>query len=244
MLLREPIRRRKLYEEVAARLEAAISEGVYRPGDQLPSEREIMETFKVGRTSVREALFALKKMGLITISSGERARVIEPTAETLIGELSGAARQLLAQPDGVRHFQHARRLFEMALARNAASTATEADLEELVRALEANRRAIGDPDAFPRTDIAFHFVLATISRNPIFVALHHAIEAWLAEQRQTSIRASGSDKAAHAAHKRIYEAIAQRQPDAAEAAMRDHLAEVEQFYWKVRAAERRERPRS
>jgi DNA-binding FadR family transcriptional regulator len=151
----------------------------------------------------------------------------------LVNELSGAARHLLAQPAGVRHFQQARMLFEAGLARYAAVHASKADVEALEAALEANRQAIGDGREFERTDVAFHYVLAGISRNPIFAALHAAIAEWLMEQRTISVRAKGSARAAYRAHERIHRAVAARDPEAAEAAMRAHLAQVEKFYWQV-----------
>jgi GntR family transcriptional regulator, sialic acid-inducible nan operon repressor len=229
-----PIRRRKLYEDIVVRIEEMINAGAYLPGDQLPSEREIMGTYGVGRTSVREALFALQKMGLVTLNSGERARVTEPTVHTLVGELSGAVRHLLSRPDGVHHFQQARVLFEVALVRHAATHATDAQIITLEALLDANKAAVGQERAFERTDVAFHYGLAEIAGNPIFTALHAAIADWLVEQRTISIRARGSDRAAFRAHKRILECIVAHDIDGAEAAMRDHLAQVEKFYWQVR----------
>lgn len=235
MLQEEPIRRRKLYEEIVARLETAIVEGRLTPGDQLPSERELMETYGVGRTSVREALFALQRMGIVSLNSGERARVTRPTPEALVSELSGAARHLLATTDGVRQFQEARLFFEVGLARYAAVHATKRQLDDLGDALEANRLAMASPREFERTDVAFHYVLAKIPRNPIFTSLHAAIAGWLMEQRTTTQRAKGStSRVAYRAHQRIHASILTRDPDAAEAAMRDHLAQVAKLYWQVK----------
>ena len=76
------VRRRKLYEEVADQLERMIHDGEYAPRDQLPSERELMRQFGVGRPAIREALFHLRKMGLVEIRSGERARVTQPTPDS------------------------------------------------------------------------------------------------------------------------------------------------------------------
>lgn len=230
------IRRRKLYEELVVRIEERIQRAEYRPGDQLPSERELMEAYGVGRTSVREALFALQKMGLVTISGGARARVRAPTAQALVSELSGIARHLLSQPGGIEHFQQARVLLEVALARHAAAHATEEQVARLGAALDQNRRAIGNGKEFERTDVAFHYVLAEIPRNPIFTALHEAIAQWLLEQRETSILARGSAQAAYRAHERIHAAIVARDSDAAEQAMREHLAQVHGYYWQVRGA--------
>ena len=119
------IRRRKLYEEVADDLERMIQDGRYAAADLLPSERDLMRQYGVGRPAVREALFHLRKMGLVEIRSGERARVTRPTPEFVIGALSGTARHMLAAPGGVRDFQNARSFFETGLARYAAIHASD-----------------------------------------------------------------------------------------------------------------------
>jgi DNA-binding FadR family transcriptional regulator len=232
-----PIRRRKLYEEVVVRLEAWIHEGELKPGDPLPSERELMVHFGVGRPAIREALFALQRMGLVVVATGERPRVASPTTKTLLGELSGAARLILAKPEGMRHFQQARALFECALAEDATRLATLDDVRALEKALAANEDAIGDDARFMQTDVAFHFVIATIPRNPIYVALHEAIVEWLVDQRSVSLRRAGTDRLAFESHREIFEAIAARDPAAAGDAMRRHLDEIARRYWNVKESE-------
>ena len=229
----ETIRRHRLYEEVAGRLEAMIQEGQYSAGDQLPSERDLMKQFGVGRPAVREALFALQKMGLVAINSGERARVTQPTPKVVFESLAGAARHLLLAPQGVRHFQEARAFFEIGLARYAAQHATADDLDALKRALEVNRQSIYNLHAFERTDVAFHYVLAVIPRNPIFTAIHEAIAAWLT----TTLRTPGQKFVACRAHEAIYEAIAARDPERAERAIRAHLDQVVETYWHTQEEE-------
>jgi DNA-binding FadR family transcriptional regulator len=228
------LKRRKLYEEVASRIETAIHTGVYTPGDRLPSERELMVHFGVGRPSIREALFALRRMGLIELKNGERARVISPSPSTLVDELSGVVRHLLATPEGMRHFQHARGIFESALAEYAARHATDEDIRKLERALRANEESTADQRLFVQTDVGFHFAIAQIPKNPVLTALHTGISGWLADQRWTGSRIEGSMAVAVAAHQRIFKAIAARDPIAAAEAMRDHLSQVEQFYWSAR----------
>src|SRR5262249_13735026 len=227
------IRRRRLYEDVASGLEAMIREGALSPGDALPSERELTVRFGVGRTAVREALFHLQKMGLIELKSGERAKVTRPTPEVVFDGLAGAARHMLAQPDGVRQFQDARTFFEVGLARHAAKHATASDLRDLAAALEANKQSIGDLAKFERTDVAFHYVLALIPRNPIFTSFHSALAAWLVDQPHVTLSYPGATTRAFRAHKAVYEAIAARDADRAERMVRAHLSHVCTAYWRA-----------
>lgn len=230
------LRPRKLSEEVAHHLEQMIQDGDFSETDRLPSERELMRHFGVGRPSVREALVHLSKMGLVEIRSGERARVTRPTPQFVIDALAGPARRMLAAPGGVADFQGARLFFEVGLARHAAQHATAEEIEQFAQALETNRQSIGDLKRFERTDVDFHYVLALIMRNPIFTAIHAALAEWLLEQRRTTL-AAGEDEKAYQAHRKIFEAVAARDPDRAEAAMRAHLEYVAQRY--VDVVERR-----
>ncbi len=228
------IRRRRLSEDVVARLEEMILSPQYKPGDQFPSERQLMERFGVGRPAVREALYSLQKMGLLDIRSGERGRVTKPTPRILLNELGGVARHLMAEPQGERHFQEARTFFEVGLARNAAEHASPEDVESLRAALEANKAALNDFDAFERTDVEFHFVLAKIARNPIFTAIHEAVVEWLTKQRSLTLRIPNANELAYRSHEDIFNAVAGKDPDGVEAAMRQHLETVCRQYWQAR----------
>lgn len=223
------IKQRRLSEDVAQRLEEMIQSGEFSETDRLPSERDLMKHFGVGRPSVREALLHLRKMGLVEVRSGERARVTRPTPQVVIEALASPARHMISAPGGIQNFQHARNFFEIGLARHAALHATSEDLEAFRDALEANRLSIGNLKQFERTDVDFHYVLAVIARNPIFTAIHAALAEWLLEQRRTTL-AAGEDRKAYKAHVAIYEAVASGDPDRAEDAMRDHLEYVARRY--------------
>jgi len=225
----ERIRRPKLSDQVALRIEALMVDGSFPPGSLLPPERELMQLFGIGRPSIREALFALNRMGLVAISSGERARVTAPTPDRLITELSGAARYFLTQPGAPAHFQEARALFEVGVARLAAVRRTPEELARLEQALRLNDAARGDAARFGRTDVGFHYALAAMTGNPIFTAVHDALAEWLTAQRTIALRAERVEAAAFAAHERIFNAVQAGDPDGAGAAMAQHLAEIGQI---------------
>jgi GntR family transcriptional regulator, sialic acid-inducible nan operon repressor len=234
--------RRKRYEEIAEHIELLVFSDRIDPGGRLPSERELMERFGVGRSTVREALFKLNRMGLVELAAGAPARITRPTAKLIVGELAGVARHFLAAPGGIKHFQHARQLFEVALAREAASRANDEEIGILARALEANRGSIGDQAKFIKTDLDFHFAIAQIAKNPIFTSLMTAVDEWLGKQRAVSAQGGATQSAAYAQHAAILEAIESRDPDRAGRAMQDHLDRVAEQYWRAMANAGSSRP--
>ena len=225
------IDRRKLFEQVAEHIQGQILAGKLRPGDRLPSERELQVQLGVGRPAIREALISLRKAGLVEILTGAPARVAMPTAGSVLAGMLPAVLQMLSTEEGQHHFQNVRLFFETALARRAANEATVAEIGELEFALGANQQAIGNRQLFIDTDIAFHYVLAKATGNPVFTALHDGMSSWLKNQRVITLETANQEFIAFEAHKKIFEAIAARKPDEAEGAMREHLLQLQVAYW-------------
>ncbi len=227
----EPILRRKLYQEVLDRLLERIRSGEIPPGAHLPSERELMEFYGVGRPAVREALQSLERSGIVEITHGERARVVVPTAEALIEQIGGGARHLLrTQPDTLEHLKDARVFLEVGIARLAAERATDDDIAHLRVRLAEHRASLSNLDDFLMRDMAFHREIARISGNPIFPAIVEALFGWAGEYYQTIVRAPGAEALTLAEHERVIEAIASRDPQRAEQAVRDHLTRANDLY--------------
>ena len=224
------IKRRKIHEDVAEQVEAEILAGRLENGAELPSERKLMEALNVGRPAIREALLLLQRSGYIETSSSGRHVVTRPTTTNVVEQLSSSARYLLSSKEGEHAFQDARRLFEAAIARNAAEIATDEDVQSLEIALKANKDAIDDLSEFEKTDVAFHLAIAKIGNNPVFPALHAGISEWLSNQRTVSLRVPGVKDQAYESHVEIFDAISSRNPEKAWQAMNRHLKYIiEQF---------------
>lgn len=232
----QEIKRRKLYHEVVDRLLAQISAGDFPPGSQLPSERALMKIFGTGRPSVREALHSLQRMGVISIRHGERTRVEALTAGRVISQIGDIAHFLIcSMPQMLDHLKRARLAFEIAMVREAATLATDADIEKLRQALEAHKPA-GAND-FHRKDIAFHVEIIAIARNPIYEGLSQVMFDLLERFYLNRKLAVAARRTTLVEHRRIFEQIAARDAAGAAKTMKAHLERAQKLY--SQRAERR-----
>jgi len=233
----EPIRRRKLSHEILERLLARITSGELAAGEHLPSERDLMAQYQVGRPAVREAMQALERMGLIAITHGERARIVAPSARTIIDQIGHTARHLLAtSPTSLEQLKDARLFFEVGVVRMAAERATIEDIARLRACLQEHRLAangVAVPahmDEFLHKDMAFHRQIAAITGNAIYVALSQAMFEWLAEFHTGLVRLHGAEQLTIDEHEAIFAAIAARDGERAAAAMTSHLTRANLLY--------------
>ncbi len=200
-------------------------------GGLLPSERDLMRRFGVGRPAVREALQALERMGLIEIRHGGRARLLPMDARRILERLDLSVRHLLlSNPENQGYLREARLMFEAAMVRIAAAKATAADLERLHRALSQQESARGDAARFIQCDIAFHVAIAEIAGNPVFTAVAQSLLQWLFEFRPRLLRAPNTEQLTLKEHRDILEAIQAHDPEGAAFALRAHLLRTHPLY--------------
>ena len=211
-------------DSLAAELARRIQAGELAPGDRLPPERDLMRRFGVSRSAVREAILRLAGRGLVHTRPGHRPVIRRPDYATAIETLGQLVGHGVEGEAGVWTLFETRIFLEAALARHAALHARPEDMDAMAAALEENRAAIGDPDRFYATDAAFHALLYRVPRNPIYPAVHRAYVEWLSEYWRRMPRAAEIDRVNHAGHAAVFAAIQRRDPDAAEAALRRHLA--------------------
>jgi DNA-binding FadR family transcriptional regulator len=226
-----PIRHRKLADDVQERLLSMIQEGDLKPGDPLPSERELMQSLSVGRPAIREAMQGLHRMGLLDIRHGGRARISEPSMARLIEPMRETMRHLLSHsPASLEHLKEARAIFEMEMVRIAARKRTKADIERLRRILEAQAAARHEPKMFRDLDGQFHREIAAIGGNPILTAVSEALFRWLTDFHVDLVQFPGLEHLTIAEHQALLDAIEGRNPTLAAKSMGDHLYRANSLY--------------
>jgi len=220
-----PVRRTKVYEEVAARIRRLIADGRLKPGDKLPPERELAAALGVSRTSVRDAIRTLQATGLLEPRQGEGTIIRELSTDRVVGPIASA---LLARRDLIVDLMAVRKMIEPAMAREAARNATpqeilqmEAILSRQAVRLEAGGLAIDE-------DSAFHDMIARASRNQVVPKVIDALMDLLREGRERSLQGRGRPQRSLRGHRQILEAIRQRDAALAARAMLNHLEQIEE----------------
>ena len=232
----EPVRPRKLADDVQERLLEIIQSGRLAPGDALPSERELMQVLKVGRPAIREAMQGLHRMGLLDIRHGGRARVSMPSIGRLVESMDTTVRHLLTYSlASLEHLKEARAIFEMEIARIAAQKCSSSDIERLTHILERQAVAQSDPALFQALDGEFHREIAAISGNPILAAVSESVFRWLADFHVDLVRVPGLEKLTLSEHQAVLDAIVARDSALAANAIRDHLLRANSLYHSAKA---------
>ncbi len=226
-----PIIRRKLSQEVFDRLLQWINDGDYPPGTLLPPERQLMEVFRVGRPAVREALQDLQRLGLVSITHGGGAKVTEPTAQSVLSQIAVTVHHVLASSqENLAHLKETRTFFESGMSRIAAARATPDDvaaLREIVTRMEASMTEFA---AFMKHDIDFHRRIASITGNPIYVAVSEALLTWLSKYHIGELRKVGREAQTLDEHRLIVDRIAAHDVEGAAAAMQVHQTRAADLY--------------
>jgi GntR family transcriptional regulator, transcriptional repressor for pyruvate dehydrogenase complex len=219
-----PIERRNTYELVAENLLALISERHLNPGDSLPTERELMQHYGVGRSSVREALRMLESKGLI-VAGGSAAFLVADFRNPLNDSLS----LLLAVEEGsLRELFEVRRILEGEAVVLATERCDESHLTRMRAATELMRERLADQVEYIESDVAFHLTIAEATQNRLILHLVHAIRDQLERALGSIYRIPGSPEQSIEDHALIIAAMADRKPEEARAQMREHLGRVEE----------------
>jgi GntR family transcriptional regulator, transcriptional repressor for pyruvate dehydrogenase complex len=203
-----------------------------RPGDRLPSERELGEQFGVSRTVIREAVRSLAAKGVIEVRSGSGLRVAAVAATNVTESMSLFLRH--SSDLDYPKVHEVRTILEVEIARIAAERATEADVALLTDVCERMEAAIDDVEVAAPLDVEFHRAIARSTQNELFLVLLDAIGDALLEIRRENLSV-GSATETVTLHRRILKRINAHDPEGACGAMKEHLDSVEKF-WRQRAA--------
>jgi GntR family transcriptional regulator, transcriptional repressor for pyruvate dehydrogenase complex len=221
----EVVRRNKVYEEVAKQIERLILKKL-KPGDKLPSERELVDALQVSRSSIRDAIRSLELMGLVEARQGAGTIVRESSAESLVSPFANALKR---RRELVSELLDFRKMLEPPLAGRAAARASAEEISEMEEILQRQEERQGQGDAAIAEDAEFHYNVALASGNSVVLKVLDILMDLLRETRERSLQVEGRPQKSLAGHRRILAAIKRRDAEGAKAAMRRHIEDIEEI---------------
>jgi GntR family transcriptional repressor for pyruvate dehydrogenase complex len=229
------IRRQTITAQVITHILGLIKRGEVKPGESLPTEKQLTEQLSVSRTCVREAIKSLQSLQLISVRPKIGAVVLEPSPVALINAEYLSTSAFMQQADSLIEF---RKVLELGLVALAAEKATEADWLAMRGVLAEQETALNMDRSTPQADLLFHKAIGTANirfhkavaaatRNPLAIMVLEAISEPLIEVSRRTNEMPGVPEAGLRQHWAIYRAIRENNPDKARQAMRTHLEAAE-----------------
>lgn len=211
---------RKVYEGILLQLHDIVQNNNLRPGDKLPSERELSEQLGAGRSSVREALRALELLGLIETRRGEGTFLKHYRHNRLIDILGFF---ILRDTKTKKDLIEMRKLLELDAVRLACRRATSKHFEEMEKILAQAEERVERGEVPTEEDYQFHRVICRSSRNSILHRIWTPLVEYSDSVRNESLSREGRARAALEEHRLIMEAIREGDQATAVERMREHL---------------------
>ena len=223
----KPVEKKKAYEDIVQQIRTLIEEGKLKRNDHLPAERELSETFRVSRTTVREAIRTLESMKFLQSRQGNGTYVVASSEEALIQPLAAA---LFNEKDDILDIFYIRKIIEPHVAALAAENATPQEIEELERILREQEGCIGRGGNIIETDSAFHNLMVKATKNRVMERLIIALIDLLKQSREKYLMEEENDKRAVRSlegHQRVLAAVKKGDGEAARKSMLQHLEDIE-----------------
>ena len=219
----EPFPRKPIAERVANRLLELIRSGNLRPGDKLPTENALAEATQVSRPVVREALRGLSILGVVESRQGGRCYVTDLAPSRLLAPLEFV---IALDESNVDALYQARVVVECGLIRSVAIGIDNTELKHLRDLADAGHRLAADPVSFRVLDQEFHTLLMKLAGNPVLERVAASLYQLGMEYRRVASETPGVIKRSADEHSAIVQALATRDPDKADEAMRAHLQSI------------------
>jgi GntR family transcriptional repressor for pyruvate dehydrogenase complex len=225
------VRKKRAYEDIVKQIRHLVEKGRFKRGDQLPTERELSETFKVSRATVREAIFSLETMKLVDRRQGDGTYVIASSEEALIQPLAAT---LFHEKDDLIDIFFLRKVLEPEVAQLASENATLEEINELEEILREQEKEVVEGRAPIEADSGFHHQLARMARNRVLERLLLALLDLLSKTRENYLQTEERKQKSLQGHREILLAIKNGNNTGARQAMRRHLKDVEDILLKKR----------
>jgi len=219
------VQKKKAHEDIVHQIRTLIDSGKLKSGDHLPTERDLTETFKVSRTTVREAIRTLEGMKFVQSRRGNGTHVVVSSEEASVQPL---AVPLFTEKDDILDIFCVRKIVEPHVARLAAQNATPHEIDKMEEILRQQAECIERGENIIETDSAFHRHMAQTAKNRVMQRLLLALVDLYKETHEKHLM--DNDKWARRSlhgHTQVLSAIKNGDSVAAQASMLRHLEDIE-----------------
>jgi len=222
------VKSNKVSQHIIDQIRNAIFDGRLKPGDKLPSERELIENFKVGKATLREALRSLEVLGFLEIRKGVSGGAFV-TEVDMTKARDSFTNFLLFKNLSLKDLSEVRLLLEPYIAEKATLAITREDLHRLEKLIKGSEQAIRSDIAFEsrKDEIEFHRIIASVTGNPILMFILDFVENLLIDTKAILKPGKEFSTKVLRAHKRIYNALLERNIKKVHQEMVRHIREVE-----------------
>jgi GntR family transcriptional repressor for pyruvate dehydrogenase complex len=222
-LLKE-VKKEKIFEDIVKQIRKLIKTGAIKTGDKLPPERDLAQSFRVSRASVREAIRVLESAELVKTRVGDGTYVVSNYVENLTEPMATA---MVEGRENLLEIFAVRKMIEPNITSLVAKRASNYEISQLKKILGRQKRDINDPNLVTETDSAFHLFLAEIAKSGVFLKVHNTLEELISQTREEFLQEGDRPRISIEGHEEIVSAIEKRDPSFAKKAMLRHLRNIE-----------------
>jgi len=224
----QTVKSNKISGYIIEQIRNAIFEARLKPGDKLPPEKELIKTFHVSKVTLREALSSLEILGFLEIRKGASGGAFV-TEVDMKKTRDSFTNFLLFKNLSLKDLSEIRVILEPYIAEKAALAITEEDLKGLENLNKECEHILKNniPIESRKNEIEYHRIIGSVTGNPILMFILDFVENLLIDTKEILQPSREFSKRVLNAHKRIYKALAERDPKKAREEMVKHVREVE-----------------
>ncbi|MFW5988353.1 MAG: FadR/GntR family transcriptional regulator, partial [bacterium] len=217
----------KIYERIVNQVTKKITIGELKPGDKLPSERELTELMNVSRSSLREAMKTLEMLGCVEIKHGNGIFISDKRQDKLIKMMRNL---MFEDKESIHNLFDIRKTLETQAVSWAAERGTEEEilsLEKEINRIKDNYNEVSKKDIQEHNN-KFHYLIFAMSHNPVLIKMMDVLNDFINEIYPKTIEIPKRIDKSLNDHKKLLEKIKNRESEAAKELMLEHLSTVEE----------------
>jgi len=217
---------KQAHEKIVAQIKDAIFSGTFKPGERIPSERELADTFRTSRVTVRSAILTLRNNGIVTVRKGMGGGTFV-SKDLDEGEITDLLRDIIKWKNiGIRDVLEVRGILEPQIAYLAAVDPSPRQIRDIWDSIEELEASFASKRTFQSRDENFHKALAAAADNPLLSVFQASLIELLFKFISTIPWTEEEKRNITFHHRKIAEKVEAKEPKSARKAMIEHIQDM------------------